>query len=85
MKDPNEAGAVASEYLRLFALVATAYLWCRSVQVAQRGGALDADFYRTKTITARFYYERVLPQSSALYAAIMGGAGAINDFAQEDF
>jgi alkylation response protein AidB-like acyl-CoA dehydrogenase len=85
MKDPDEAGAAASEYLRLFALVAMAYLWCRSVQAAQRGGALDADFYRTKIATARFFYERVLPQSSALYAAIMGGAGAISEFRQEDF
>ncbi|MFT5450041.1 MAG: Flp pilus assembly pilin Flp, partial [Gammaproteobacteria bacterium] len=81
----DEAGAAASEYLRLFALVAMAYLWCRSVQAAQRGGALDADFYRTKIATARFFYERVLPQSSALYAAIMGGAGAISEFRQEDF
>jgi hypothetical protein len=33
----------------------------------------------------QFYFERVLPQSSALFAAIMGGAGAIARFRDEDF
>ena len=32
--DHNEAGAAASDYLKLFALVTHAYLWCRAVEVA---------------------------------------------------
>jgi alkylation response protein AidB-like acyl-CoA dehydrogenase len=85
LKNPDEAAAAASEYLRLFALVAMAYLWCRAVEAAQRGGAQSDNFYRAKLSTARFFYERILPQSGALFAAIMGGAGAINEFMADDF
>ncbi|MFT5176834.1 MAG: alkylation response protein AidB-like acyl-CoA dehydrogenase [Gammaproteobacteria bacterium] len=85
LKNPDEAAAAASEYLRLFALVAMAYLWCRAVEAAQRGGAQSDNFYRAKLSTARFFYERILPQSGALFAAIMGGAGAINEFIADDF
>jgi butyryl-CoA dehydrogenase len=85
MKNPEEAAAAASEYLRLFALVAMAYMWCRAVEAAQRGGVHGENFYRAKISTARFFYERILPQSGALFAAIMGGAGAINDFEHDDF
>ena len=85
LNNPDEAAAAASEYLRLFALVAMAYLWCRAVEAAQRGGAQSDNFYRAKLNTAGFFYERILPQSGALFAAIMGGAGAINEFIADDF
>jgi alkylation response protein AidB-like acyl-CoA dehydrogenase len=85
LRDPREAAAAASEYLHLFALVALGYLWCRALQAAARGGAQSDAFYRAKRGTAQFYFERVLPQSSALFAAIMGGAGAIARFRDEDF
>ena len=85
MKDPDEAGAAAAEYLHLFALVALAYLWCRTLDAAARGGIHGEDFYRAKAHTAHFFFERVLPRSSALFAAVMGGAGAINRFRPEDF
>jgi len=84
-EDADEAGAAASEYLRLFALVAQGYLWCRAVQAAARGGAQGEAFYRAKRGTAQFYFQRVLPQSGALFAAIMGGAGAITQYRDEDF
>ncbi len=85
LKDPDEAGAAASEYLRLFALVALAYLWCRMAESAARGSAHSPEFYRAKRNTARFYVDRVLPQSGALFAAIMAGAGAITAFDDDDF
>jgi butyryl-CoA dehydrogenase len=85
LSDPEEAGAAAVEYLNLFALVALAYLWCRAVEAAGRGGARPEGFYRAKRQTARFFFERLLPRSGALFAAIMGGAGAINGFDPDDF
>jgi hypothetical protein len=88
MKDPEEAGAAATEYLRLFGLVALAYQWARMAQVAgaklKEGGG-DADFYQAKLVSARFFYERVLPQTSALYLAIKGGKGAMMDMPEAAF
>lgn len=75
MANPDEAGAAATDYLRLFALVSLAYLWCRAVIVSQkRMGQGEDDFYEAKIHTARFFMHKVLPQNSSLFAAIMAGA-----------
>jgi butyryl-CoA dehydrogenase len=42
-------------------------------------------FYQAKLATARFYMTRLLPQTSALLAAIMSGAGPIMDVREEWF
>jgi hypothetical protein len=80
LRDREQAGAAASDYLRLFALVALAYMWARmaKVSVAGLGGDRDA-FYRAKLATARFYMTRLLPQTSALFTALMAGAKPIMD------
>jgi alkylation response protein AidB-like acyl-CoA dehydrogenase len=86
MANPDEAGAAASEYLRLFGLVALAYLWARTAQVAL--GRLDGpeeQFYRAKLATARFFMSRVLPQNSALFAAIAAGAKPLMELEAEAF
>jgi alkylation response protein AidB-like acyl-CoA dehydrogenase len=88
MKDPDEAGAAATEYLRLFGLVALAYQWALMAKVAvaklpQANG--DADFYQAKLTSARFFYERILPQTSALYLAIKGGKGAMMEMPEAAF
>jgi butyryl-CoA dehydrogenase len=83
LRDPNEAGAAASEYLRLLALVAIAYLWARSAEIALEGET--DDFYRAKLNTARFFMQRVLPQSGALFACIVAGGASIEAFDDEDF
>ncbi len=76
LKDPEEAGAAASDYLRLFGLVALGYMWARSAEVAHRklpAANGDARFYQAKLGTARFYMERLLPQAGALYLTIKSG------------
>ncbi len=86
--DPEEAGAAASEYLRLFGLVAIAYLWCRAAEIALRKIAAGEDsdgFYRAKLATARFFMERVLPQTSALYAQVMAGGKTMMEFEDAAF
>jgi alkylation response protein AidB-like acyl-CoA dehydrogenase len=86
LRDPNEAGAAASDYLRLFALVAIAYLWARTAEIALARQADDKDaFYRAKLNTARYFMQRVLPQSSALFACIVAGGQSIMGFDDEDF
>jgi butyryl-CoA dehydrogenase len=78
LKDPEEAGAAASDYLRLFALTTLAYLWARSAKVAlDKPEAERQAFHQAKLATARFYMARVLPQTSSLFAAINAGAKPI--------
>jgi alkylation response protein AidB-like acyl-CoA dehydrogenase len=80
LRDPEEAGAAASEYLRLFGIVALGYMWARMAQVAAAKLPTadgDAGFYNAKLATARFYIERILPQAGALYASIKSGKAAM--------
>ena len=74
LKDPEEAGAAASDYLNLFAYTALAYLWTRMAEasLAQQDGD-KAAFYEAKLATARFFFQRVLPRSSGHFSAIMAG------------
>jgi hypothetical protein len=72
---PEETGAAASDYMRLLALTATGYLWARAVAVSLPKG--NEDFYRAKLATARFYMQRILPQTAALHTMIMAGAGPV--------
>ena len=86
LKNPNEAAAASSEYLRLFGLVALGYLWARMVEVAlTHGNGADQGFYDAKVATARHYMERILPQTGSLFAAIMAGASTMMDFPDEAF
>jgi len=78
LKDPEEAGAAATDYLRLFALTALAYLWARMAKVAlDKPEAERQEFHQAKLATARFYMARILPQTSSLFATINAGAKPI--------
>ncbi|MCH8999827.1 MAG: acyl-CoA dehydrogenase C-terminal domain-containing protein [Proteobacteria bacterium] len=78
LRDPEEAGAAASDYLRLFALTALAYIWARTAKVVlDKPEAERAAFHQAKLATARFYMTRILPQTSGLFAAINAGAKPI--------
>jgi butyryl-CoA dehydrogenase len=81
--DPEEAVSGATEYLRLFGLVALAYLWARMAKVALPKVA--DPFYRAKVDTARFYVQRLLPQAGALLAAISAGGQTITGFDESAF
>ncbi len=80
MKNPDEAGAASSDYLRQFALVALAFMWCKMVKAAQdklESGEGDQDFYQAKIDTARFYMARVLPESDARFKMVMAGGDTL--------
>jgi hypothetical protein len=88
MKNPDEAGAASTDYLRLFALVAVGFMWVRMAKVAQSQipqANGDARFYDTKVRTARFYMTKLLPQVNALFLTIMAGAAPLMDIDAEAF
>ncbi|MFQ5970831.1 MAG: acyl-CoA dehydrogenase C-terminal domain-containing protein [Alphaproteobacteria bacterium] len=74
LRDPEEAGAAASDYLRLFALVALGYMWARMGRASLHGvDGPRSRFYRAKLDSARFFMARVLPESSSLFVKIQAG------------
>ncbi|HBR68697.1 MAG TPA: acyl-CoA dehydrogenase [Rhodospirillaceae bacterium] len=88
LKNPEEAGAASTDYLRQFALVALAFMWCKMVIAAQRklaSGEGDKTFYESKIKTARFYMERVLPETDARFKMAMAGAAPLMAHAVEEF
>jgi alkylation response protein AidB-like acyl-CoA dehydrogenase len=88
MKDPEEAGAAATDYLRLMGLVAMSYMLTRSAEIAAAKVAARDDgdgFYAAKLAGARFFTDRVLPQSAALYLAIKSGKASTMAMAEADF
>jgi hypothetical protein len=75
--NPDEIGAAAVDYLRLFGLVASGWMWLRMAAAAQaRLAAGDGDraFLEAKLQTARFYVTKLLPQTRTLQATIAAGA-----------
>ena len=87
MKNPDEAGAAASDLLRLMALTAMAFMWNRIAVAAQKGlaGGKDNAFYEAKLATARFYMARVLPQTTSLNHQIKAGAATLMALPAEAF
>jgi hypothetical protein len=86
--NPDEAGAAASDYLRLFALVAVGFMWLKMAKVAAAklpDAGERVGFYEAKLKTARFYFGRILPQVNALNLAILSGSKPIMDFPAEAF
>lgn len=75
--NPDEIGAVASDFLRLFAIIATGYLWIRAADGAQKklaAGNGDPVFYQGKWDTAVFFMQKILPESATLSLRIMAGS-----------
>jgi len=86
LSNPDEAGAAASDYLRLFGLTALAFLWTRMAETALAKADNDPDgFYAAKVATARFFMDRMLPQTGALFSAVMAGGGSMMDFDEAAF
>ena len=80
MADPEEAGAAATDYLRMLGIVAMGYLFAKSAKIAAEKAPTangDAGFYEAKQISARFFMDRVLPQATGLFLAIKGGKAAM--------
>jgi len=76
MQDPEQAGAGATPYLRLTALTVIAYLWSRMALVAQQqlaAGAANENLLKSKLVSARYYFEKLLPENSWLIADIHSG------------
>ncbi|MEQ8964323.1 MAG: acyl-CoA dehydrogenase C-terminal domain-containing protein [Azospirillaceae bacterium] len=88
MADKEEAGAAASDYLRLFGLVAVGYMWARMAKLALEkkptANGREA-FYDAKIKTARFFFQRMLPEVNALNLAITSGKASLMELDEAQF
>jgi alkylation response protein AidB-like acyl-CoA dehydrogenase len=88
MAKPDNAGAGATDYMHLFGLVALGYMWCKIVEasLAKLPQANDAAaYYNAKLITARFFMDRMLPETATRFARIQSGAGSTMELPDEAF
>ncbi|MGC2776639.1 MAG: acyl-CoA dehydrogenase C-terminal domain-containing protein [Bradyrhizobium sp.] len=87
MTKPDNAGAAATDYMHLFALVTFGYMWAKMVKVAQdKIAAGDSSTYlTTKLVTGRFFMERVLPETAAHLARLQTGCATVMELPAEAF
>ncbi len=81
LSNPNDAGAAATDYQKMFAYVLFAYIWARQAKIAQEklasGGDVDTKFYTDKVDTARYFMKRELPKVVSMLMLITKGSDSI--------
>ncbi len=81
MKNPDNAGAASTDYLHLFGLVTLGYMWGQMAKVAQaklaEGANGSSSFYDNKLVTARYYMDRIMPETAAHLARLSSGADSM--------
>ncbi|SFD66725.1 hypothetical protein SAMN05216577_13294 [Pseudomonas citronellolis] len=88
MKNPDEVGAAAVDYLMFSGYVTLGYFWLRMALVAGQKleeGAAEAGFYQAKLATADFYFARLLPRAAAHLAAVEAGGETLMRLSAEQF
>jgi alkylation response protein AidB-like acyl-CoA dehydrogenase len=86
MENPDEAGAAAVDYLMYSGYVTLAYFWARMAILARQKIAAaegDVSFYEAKLMTARFYFDRLLPRTETHKKAMLSGAENLMQFPEE--
>jgi acyl-CoA dehydrogenase len=87
LADPNNAGAASTDYMHLIGLTALGYMWARVVKAVlgrqakgESNPALDA-----KLILAKFFSERMLPETATHLARLSSGASTLMALPAEAF
>jgi len=89
MAKPDNAGAGSTDYMHLFGLVVIGYMWAKIAKAAEEGLANGAgereDFLKNKLITAKFFMERLMPETALRKTRIEAGADTTMEMAAEAF
>ncbi len=88
MVNADNAGGAAVDYLMYSGYVTLAYFWARMAVLAQQKIAAaqgDVSFYQAKVMTARFYFERLLPRTESLKITMMADAKNLMDMPEALF
>ena len=86
MAKPDNAGAGSYDYMHLFGLVALGYMWCLIAEAAlARKGNGAAPGMDAKLVTARFFMDRLLPETATRLARIKAGADSTMELPDDAF
>ena len=89
MAKPDNAGAGSTDYMHLFGLVSIGYMWAMMTKNAQeqlQSAASDSkDFLDAKVMTARFFMERLMPETALRLQRIQAGADSMMALPAEAF
>jgi alkylation response protein AidB-like acyl-CoA dehydrogenase len=83
MSNHDEIGAASADYLRLFGLTALGFMWARMAKLSLPKA--EERFYKAKITTAKFFMQRLLPQTGALLASIQSGAAVMMEMEDTAF
>ena len=83
MGNPDNAGAASTDYMHLFGLVALGYMWALQAKAAL--AKADAPGMATKLALAKFYMERILPETGFRLQRIQTGAKTMMDLPADAF
>jgi alkylation response protein AidB-like acyl-CoA dehydrogenase len=88
-QDQDEAGAAAVSYLRVIGHLCLAYFWARMARIALTRVREDGDkvdpFYTAKLTVARFYFQRLLPETAYHLRIARAGAKVLMELPAEMF
>ena len=75
-----------TDYMHLFGLVALGYMWCRIAEaaIAKKANG-SAERMNAKLVTARFFMERMLPETATQLARIQAGAASTMELPDDAF
>jgi len=90
--NPDHAGAGSTDYMRMFGIVSLAFMWAKTAKIAlarladiEAGGAGDREFYQRKLVLARYWMERMIPETAGQAARIEAGSDTLMALAAEAF
>ncbi|MEH3110523.1 MAG: acyl-CoA dehydrogenase C-terminal domain-containing protein [Agrobacterium cavarae] len=88
MAKPDNAGAGSTDFMHLFGLVVLGYMHARMAKAAQASlasGSSDEEFLKAKLVTARFFMERLMPETALRKTRIEAGSDTMMELAAEAF
>jgi len=88
LANPNQAGAAAYPYMTMMGIVSVGLMWLRIARAATAALANDAPdrgFYETKLATARFFADKVMPETGALRRKLEAGSESLMAIPAEAF
>ena len=88
MMNRDEAGAAATDYLRLIGHLTYGFFWLWMSKVALEkldAGSGEKAFYDAKLTTARFYFAKLFPEVHSLMVTLKAGAKPLMELDEAHF
>ena len=82
----NEINGTAVEFLQMFSYVSIGYIWLKLLIISiEKNNDNSNEFLKSKIATGKYYFNKILPQTSFLKDFILSGASNYNNYKDEYF